>query len=310
MNQTETAVNRSAGLKQMTVFDRGTGISFPMLVFYPTSAPSEKRMIGPFPFDVASDAEVEDGIFPVVLISHGSGGSHLVYRSLATYLAKNGFIVCVPEHPFNNRNDNAWENSINNLLHRPRHAGLSLDSLFSHEQFKDRAKKDSVAMIGHSMGGYTALVAAGGIPSMDHFFKEDVIRYMHDLPRGGLDVSADERVRAIVLFAPGTAWFLPEKSLDRVRLPILLFTAEKDEYTAGQEQILLDGLPDLSRLRHRIIKNAGHFSFLSPFPDSVKDRVGPVAHDPEGFDREQFQKELSRDVLEFLHEELQVDPYL
>lgn len=304
MNSTMRTVSPSAGLRKMSVYDAELDLSFPVLLFYPASAKSEEVMIGPFPFEVAEDAEPDEGEHPIVLISHGSGGSQLVYRTLAIHLAKHGFMVCLPEHPFNNRNNNSWEHALENLIHRPRHLSLVLDHLISDESMKNHIRKDRVAIIGHSMGGYGALVAAGAIPRVDHLYNPDYIRYMFDLPRGPLDVRRDERVKAIVLFAPAAVWFIPDNSLDGVRVPVLIYTAEKDEYTAGQETILLEGLPDQEKLDYRRIENAGHFSFLSPFPDSIRERVGPVAKDPEGFDRNKFQSQLSREVTQFLTEAL------
>ncbi len=47
------------------------------------------------------------------------------------------------------------------------------------------------------------------------------------------------------------------------------------------------------------------FSFLSPFPKLIKDKVGIVAKDPKGFDREKFHVDLSKKYsLIFLNERL------
>ena len=84
-------------------------------------------------------------------------------------------------------------------------------------------------------------------------------------------------------------------------VPILMLTAGKVPYTPSWHgDIVADGIPDRSALTHRHIAEAGHFSFLSPFPEAAKKQGLPPALDPPGFDREAFQPRLARQILEFL----------
>ena len=76
---------------ELTVDDR----RFPLAVLYPTDAPEETQRIGPYSIEAARDAAPKDGRFPLVMISHGRGGTPWVYRTLATHLARGGFIVAV-----------------------------------------------------------------------------------------------------------------------------------------------------------------------------------------------------------------------
>jgi hypothetical protein len=48
----------------------------------------------------------------------------------------------------------------------------------------------------------------------------------------------------------------------------------------------------------QFVENAGHFSFLSLFPSTIKDKVGLAAKDPDSFDREKFHKQLPKDILD------------
>jgi len=109
------------GYSTAEVADPALKLTFPLLLLYPTSTPGRAERLGPYELVVACEAPVAAGRFGVVLISHGSGGSPLVYRTLAHYLASQGFIVGLPEHPFNNRHNNAWAGTIQNLEGRPRH---------------------------------------------------------------------------------------------------------------------------------------------------------------------------------------------
>ena len=80
-----------------------------------------------------------------------------------------------------------------------------------------------------------------------------------------------------------------------------MFTAEHDPHTSPwHAEVVRRGLPGETRLIHRVVENVGHFSFMSPFPNSMRSSRFPPGNDPEGFDREAFQTRLSREVLEFL----------
>jgi len=277
------------GSLQLQVEDEVKGISFPVLVQYPTRTPSKATSFGPYTMEVSPDADFMDGRFPLVVISHGNGGSHLLYRTISTYLAKNGYVVAMLEHYGNNRNNNRLENTTENLINRPRHVILTIDEMLAENRFAKYILKESIAVIGHSMGGYTALALAGGVPRTEEGLK--------------VEVSSDPRVKAIVLMAPGAGWFM--HGLENVNIPILLLTAERDPITpAWNGEVVLKGVPDPSNVSFRIIENAGHFSFLSPFPAIMKRADFPPSTDPEGFDRELFHKQLPIDILEFLKDKL------
>jgi len=264
----------------------GRGDAVPALVFYPTGEPERAEALGPFPVEVALDAAPDPGGHPLVVISHGTGGSHLLHRGLAAHLARAGYVVAVPEHPFNNRNDNQLGGTAEILANRPKHVRQVVD--WASEEFDI----GQVAVVGHSLGGYTALAVAGGKPTA--FPHETPDRLPHPV-----EVAPDDRVGAIVLLAPATPWFAEEGALAEVTVPVLLLSAEHDEHTPPwHAEIVIGALP---RTEHRKVLGAGHYSFLTPFPEHLTSPTFPPSQDPEGFDRPAFHEELNAEVLDFLH---------
>jgi len=287
-------MDKFVGYCAVELVDEQSGVVFPMSVMYPTHASGKSEKLGPYSVDVSIDAAPQEGVFPLIVISHGSGGSPLVYRTLAHYLAGNGFIVGMPEHPFNNRNNNTLAGTVENLANRPRHIRKAINWFFDSSKFAGLLKPDTVAIIGHSMGGYTALALAGGVPTS--FPNESPGQRPKQV-----SVTPDPRVKALVLLAPAAVWFKADGALSEVNIPILMLVGEKDEYTPSYHaQIILVGVPDYAKVQYRIIKNAGHFSFLSPFPESMTTAEFPPSQDPGGFNRESFLHELNAEVLEFL----------
>ena len=183
---------------------------------------------------------------------------------------------------------------MRNLSARPRHLRAAISYIFEAPLFADFLRPGAVGIIGHSMGGYTALALAGGHPTA----------FAAETPDGQpqpVAVVPDERVKALVLLAPATPWYLAENALRGVRVPILLLAGEYDEHTpAWHAELVLQGVPDPRQVEYRVVKNAGHFSFLSIFPDAMSRPAFLPAQDKPGFDRTQFQQELNTEVAEFL----------
>jgi predicted dienelactone hydrolase len=281
------------GSREVQIRDEVQGVWFPAIVMYPTEVAPTPTRFGPYFIEASANAPITAGCYPLVVFSHGSGGSHLLYRTICMHLAGNGYVVVMLEHPGNNRNHNELEGTNENLMNRPRHIRLAIDAVLSNVSFKDHVLADKVAVVGHSMGGYTALAIAGGTPWSQDGRKVDVV--------------ADPRVRALVLLAPATPWYLPEGALSQVQVPILMLIAEHDPYTPRwQADLVLNGVPNSHQVTFRVVENAGHFSFLSPFPSTMKAPGFLPATDPEGFDREQFHRELPREVRQFLDSQLKL----
>lgn len=282
------SMTSTAGCRFVSLFDEPMALSFPMLVMYPSEAPERMESLGPYSMNVALDAPFPRGPLPLVIVSHGTGGSHLTHRNLAAHLARHGYLVIVPEHPRNNRNNNELAGTAVNLANRPRHIRSAIDWAFS------TFGPSEAAIIGHSLGGYTALTVAGAQPTA---FPNET---PNQQPRA-IEVFPDDRVNALVLLAPATVWFMAPGALDRVRLPILMLTGGKDVHTpAFHAAIVKQGVPDQSLLEHIEIDNAGHFSFLSPFPEAMTSPTFLPSRDPDGFDRVQFHDEMYRMILKFL----------
>lgn len=285
-------VESYVGSKQITIEDKLEGISFPALIHYPTLEPPVSVAFGPYLMEVSQDAAIMEGLFPLIVISHGNGGSHLLYRTISMHLARHGYIVVMPEHYGNNRNNNTLENTEENLMLRPRHISMTIDAVTQMEFLQENILFESIAVIGHSMGGYTALALAGGVP------------YTREGKK--VDVTADLRVKALVLLAPGAGWFA--NNLQQVTIPILMLTAEHDPITPDwNAEIVMNGVPDPSKVTFQKVDNAGHFSFLSPFPETMRKPEFRPSTDPAGFDRDAFHQQLPAEIFIFLNVNLNRD---
>jgi Platelet-activating factor acetylhydrolase, isoform II len=93
-----------AGIRHFSIDDERGGL-FGAAVLYPTATSLASVRVGPHVKELSANAPIADGLHRLVVISHGSGGSHLAYLMLAERLATCGYVVAMPEHTGNNRND-------------------------------------------------------------------------------------------------------------------------------------------------------------------------------------------------------------
>ncbi|GGY13011.1 alpha/beta hydrolase family protein [Paludibacterium paludis] len=284
-----------AGYLCASVRDTFFGCDFPLQVFYPTDTEESETRLGPYRLPLARDGALSLGRFPLALISHGSGGAPLTHRDLARYLARHGWVVGLPEHPRNNRNDNSGNGTLDNLAARPLHLAAAIDWFERDGRFARSVATRATAVIGHSMGGYAALALAGGKP-----------RSLREESGDGLEreveVAKDARIAALVLLAPATVWFREKGALDGVDQPILMLCAERDEWTPAEHHAhrVLSGTGKAGTVDYRIVRGAGHFSFLSPFPAEMTHPGFPPSQDPAGFDRLAYHYEMRAEILAFL----------
>ena len=283
-----------AGLRVLTVDDAVQGARVPVHLLYPAAAPVRDESFGPYTLAVARDAPVVGERIPLVAISHGGGGMPWTHRGLAIELARAGFAALLVQHPGNSRMDDSLARTPANLANRPRHLRLALDAALADPAIAPHLAPGRAGVVGHSIGGYTALALAGGRPLA--LPQETADGRAHPVP-----VEPDPRVAALVLLAPALPWFMAPGALDAVRAPLLVRAGEQDRMAPPDfiERILAS-LPADTSLDYQVVAGAGHFSFQSPFPPAL---VGPnfaPSQDPPGFDRAAYQARLAAEVIAFL----------
>ncbi|MCB1166441.1 MAG: alpha/beta fold hydrolase [Leptospiraceae bacterium] len=274
------------GSRIIHIADSHNNIDFPAWLLYPSTQTPIDTHIGPFPISVCPEGPIAEGQFPLVIISHGGGGSHLLYRTIALHLAGNGFFVAMPEHYGNNRTDNSLGDTDRNIALRTHHISLLIDELLN---ATDGPSGSRLGLIGHSMGGATALALAGAKP--------------WSRQRLPIPVTSDNRIAALVLLAPATAWFQHPDSFEEITVPILAYRAQHDSITPRWQTELLVEKKKVGPVPIiREVPGAGHLSFLAPYPESMKRPDFPPSQDPSGFDRVTFHETLKSEILEFLSE--------
>ncbi|MEZ4294154.1 MAG: hypothetical protein R3B70_04190 [Polyangiaceae bacterium] len=300
------------GCRALTAPDPVQGATIRAWLLYPSQGAAKPVSFGPYEAELAMDGAPAAQQIRLVALSHGNGGTPWSHRGLATHLAREGFAVLMIEHPGNNRHDNSLGSPTGRpkailLSHRPRHVVLAVNAALADSLVGPHLASDGYAMIGESIGAYTALAVAGG---RAHCLPDDVdeavlSRPMEELAKVAVPVKTerDPRLRSAVLFVPAIGFFGADGALAEVSVPLLVRTAERDALVpASQVAHTLRSLPDPSRVFSLDVPGAGHCSLHTPYPPALAGI--PPAQDPPGFDRAAYQAVLKADVTAFLRSTL------
>ena len=240
-----------------------------------------------------------DGPFPVVVVSHGAGGDWDTHFGQAQDLASHGYAVLCLGHVGSDRERlksgglrmmktiEAMTRDADEVLTRPRDVSFALDRAAEwnrgHERMRGRLDLQRVAVLGHSFGAYTAMVACGMRPALDWLTPRVE-------PGKGLGPDlADPRVRCGVALSPqspGEPFFLAE-SFASLRVPLLGITGSNDAQQAGRKASeRKDSWALWPGTGHAFVwlVNARHNDFTSSdgtsgasLPSPTRDDVQPVA---------------------------------
>ncbi len=185
-----------------------------------------------------ADPDTASGPFPLILISHGYPGNRYLMAHLGENLASKGYVAVSIDHT-----DSTYDNQLafgSTLVNRPLDQKFVLnqiDALSGTEGsfLNGLVDAGNTGLIGYSMGGYGAVILAGGGVT------EASTAYEWGAPAGTLKVHQDgaetqralpdPRIKAVVAFAP---WgrnrdFWDAAGLANIRTPMMLIAGSKDD---------------------------------------------------------------------------------
>jgi predicted dienelactone hydrolase len=168
---------------------------------------------------------------PVVLFSHGLGGSRTGSKFLGEHWAARGYVAVFVQHP--GSDDAVWKEavpeermaalreaaSLENFLLRVKDVTAVLDQLEAWNKsgsLAGRMDLKKIGMSGHSFGAVTTEAVSG-----------------ETFPMSGTKLT-DSRIRAAVIFSPSTPRSTSaEQAFGDVKIPWLLMTGTKDSAPIG-----------------------------------------------------------------------------
>lgn len=307
----------TVGFQQATIPDRN-GKSMQAGIWYPSGVQASPHPVGLFSQDVALNAPVQGQGLPLILISHGTGGSLTSHLDTAQALARAGMVVLAITHIGDNSQDRSYVGNRIDLIDRPRQIKVALDWIFSSWPGSSSINSKRVGIFGFSLGGFTSLVLLGGTPELSRMAqlcdtKPDVpeCEFIKRAQGDQLSPSAeipnwthDSRIKAGVIAAPAAAYLFGPGDLRDVNAPIQMWRVENDTWAsdAWNGAIVRDNLkvhPDT-----HVVQGPDHFVFLTPCSEALRAAVPPICQDPAGFDRAAFHRAFNQSIVDFFGTQL------
>ncbi|CAO3418606.1 alpha/beta hydrolase family protein [Azospirillum endophyticum] len=336
------AESSSIGFQKLSLPATERHRALEVAVWYPAEAVGETTLVGDnrafLGTAVRIGAPPQPGRHGLVVLSHGYGGNWTNQQWLAADLAAQGYVVAAPNHPGSTSRDMAPPGAAM-LWKRPGDVSRVIDWLNEEPRWSGLLIAGHAAVIGHSLGGWTAIALAGG---RFEPWRLEAACNTHPLMAacgagiGGLtgdgppaqgplaqdwasQTLADERITAIVTLDLGLSQGFDPASLgpagpvgkDKAFL-VIGAGPGNPKMPVDLESRHLAGLLPSDRTRYVEIADASHFSFLSvckadaiPLLEAEQPGDGMICrdqtgHDRDGRDREAIHRQVSDLVVDFL----------
>jgi predicted dienelactone hydrolase len=225
---------------------------------------------------------------PVILFSHGFGGTARMMGWFTTNLARAGFIVVAVDHPGNNGLDKMTAPGAVMFWDRPEDLKVALAAVRNDPAIGPHLDLRRVGVAGFSAGGFTALAAAGAQVNPDRFLAfckshpdDGVCKPQKEFPltleEGMKTLSSPElaaeaararddhtipEVRAAFAIAPAIVQAFEPASLGALHAPVAIILGDSDPVAppntnGGLAARLIPGA------EFRVLPSVGHYDFLS-----------------------------------------------
>ncbi len=261
-----------------------------------------------------------DGKFPLIVMSHGTGGNTDDFAWLSSQLAVRGALVVAVNHPGSTRGDLSPQRT--KLTDRAADLKATLTHILADPLFGPHIDRSRIISLGFSLGGTTALNLAGA--RMDRGLYQNYCATLGDaavdcvfLTKGGINLKElppsfeenmrDQRITAAVAIDPGMTYAMTKESIAAMEMPVLLInlgnnTPMKASDVSAEGSNLAAKLP---RAEYTTVTPAIHFTFLGlckpEGPRLLAERhYDPVCDDPQGTDRAKIHDTIIAHIVRFL----------
>ncbi|WP_026433559.1 alpha/beta hydrolase family protein [Paracidovorax oryzae] len=302
----------AAGLAFIDVPADAQGPALRGAVWSPCATPAAPIALPPLVLQGVRDCPVAGSHLPLVVMSHGTGGSALGHHDTAQALADAGFVVAAVHHPGDNFQDLSRQAKLSAFTTRPQDMRRLVDYMLGRWPGRAALAPQWVGIFGFSRGGYTALAVAGAQP--DWALRRDLCPAGSPLPlcreiaSGAVPPATppDPRIRAAVVVDPLSVF--NARGLRNVRISLQLWASELggDGVTPESVRAVRDGLPTAPEWH--VARGAAHFAFLAPCSDGMARQAPEICRDGPGFDRTAFHDSFNAAVVAFFRRESMAAP--
>lgn len=266
--------------------------------------------------------------FPLIVISHGTGGSGLSMAWLGEALAKQGYIAAAVNHPGNNATEPYTVEGFALRWERTRDLSEVITGMLADSEFGSYIDPNRIGAAGFSLGGYTMIDVACGIsdgrasvrycdtkrvddlpvnpdeyPTLVEDFRK-LIREHPEVLQRPAESYRDSRVRSVFAMAPALGPAFPASALKKISIPVEIVAGASDQNIpiASSAKYFAAEIPE-ARL-HIFAGNVGHYAFLDSCTDAGRKNVPLLCIDGKGVDRNMVHRDTAQMASEFFRSTL------
>jgi predicted dienelactone hydrolase len=286
----------------------------------------EKEIFVPVTVLPGADLSRSARRYPLIVMSHGTGGSAIMMMWLGYFLASRGYIVAAVNHHGNTAAERQpapqgfllfWE--------RAKDLTVVLDKMLADPKFGPRIDRSRIGAAGFSLGGYTVISLAGGVFSSQQFEsfcrspqRDFTCEPQHEFPdaprlfeelkgtdpvvqeslRHAGDSYKDKRIKRVFAISPALGSGFTASGLSKIKIPVSIVIGQADKITplatnAQRYANLIKGAT-LTVLPGEI----GHYTFLAECNAHGK-AVVDICRDGEGIDRAAVHHQVAQLAFDF-----------
>jgi predicted dienelactone hydrolase len=269
---------------------------------------------------------------PLIVLSHGTGGSAMQMAWLGTALARAGFIAVAVDHPGNNGTASYTAEGFVLWWERATDLSEVIDGILADADIGSHVDPTRIGAAGFSLGGYTVLELAGAqtdvgvlysmchqhpdlptchVPEMRDFGSPDEIlatvrkSSAESLARSA-DSFLDKRVKAVFAIAPALSFTQTTDSLRAIRIPVEIAVGAADPIAPPKDNA--DYLrANIHGARETTLPgNAAHYNFLDTCTAAGKARLPILCTDGPGVDRDAIHTQVANLAATFFNHALKI----
>jgi len=281
---------------------------------------------------VSAKAPIADGLrHPLVLLSHGFGGTARQMTWLGSALARAGYVAVAVDHPGTNGIDGITAQGAYAPWERAGDLVAALDLVLGDPVLAPHVDRDRMGVAGFSMGGFTAALIAGARADFGNFTafcqgpQRDAIcnkqvEFALDYAQRGpvLDAPAmaeirsretadwrDPRIKAAFMIDPALGPALGVASLRQVQVPVTVIYGSADAIAPPRSNALLIGhsIPGTALIP---LQDVGHYDFLSECSETARRQGLIYCQDGPGTTRRETHRRAAAAAIEFFDAALRV----
>lgn len=263
-------------------------------------------------------------VYPLLLLSHGTGGTADSLDWLAAALAAQGYIVAGVNHPGNSALEPLTHDGFMLWWERATDVSEVLDGILADPVLGAHVDRNRIGAVGFSLGGYTVLELAGArtnVPAFEAFCRSpqaDAICHPPEMRRvqAGPQPAAsktpqteaslaragasyrDPRIKAVFAIAPALGMAFDEAALGNITLPISLMAGDADVTVPIDTNVrrIAGLLPKADLL---LVQGASHYTFLDTCLPGAIPHLPLLCQDNPGVNREAVHAQAILRALDF-----------